>query len=52
MDLLQKSAILAAGILIGWLLRWKRDKKYFDAVLMELNSMKRVLKQMFDEAEL
>lgn len=45
-ELLSKTALLLAGALIGWLLRWKRDKKYFDALKHELELLQEYLKKI------
>ena len=46
---LQHAAWLAIGIYIGWLLRWKRDMYYFNALKDELNKIKILMKIYQDE---
>jgi hypothetical protein len=37
---------LVAGIFIGWLLRWRRDKIIFDALKGELQKMRTIVKMI------
>jgi len=39
-----ETIFLATGIIIGWLLRWKRDKYYFDEMKKELEQLKKELR--------
>lgn len=50
-ELIEKGSLVVAGTLIGWLLRWKRDKYYFDAIKDEVMLMKKMLKHYQDKTE-
>lgn len=32
-----------AGLIVGWLLRWQRDKKIFDAMKVEVDKIRKAL---------
>lgn len=49
-ELYSKAALIAAGMLIGWLLRWKRDKYYFEAIAEEVKKI-RLLFKIYAEEE-